>query len=162
MIKNINKKRRNVVLSVLALLFLVIFGSSPLIAQSQSQSSEGIDVSDKELLTYAEVLMEIQQIQSEYGKEAQSAISESSLSEERFKEIYQAAQSGNQNAEGQTEAESKEFKEVIGKMQELQKDANEKMVSLVKENGFTVERFNNITQAYKQNPKLQERLKELL
>lgn len=109
---------------------------------NKNSNSSGIDVSDKELLTYAEVLMEIQQIQSEYGKEAQSAISDSSLSDERFKEIYQAAQSGNENTDGQTEAESKEFKKVIGKMQALQKKANEKMVSLVKENGFTVERFN--------------------
>ena len=162
MIKDIEIKGIRKIVTAAALMLFVLFVSTPLVSQSQSQGSSGIDVSDKELLTYAEVLMEIQQIQSEYGKEAQSAISDSSLSEERFKEIYQAAQSGNQNTQGQTEAESKEFKEIISKMQKLQKNANEEMVSLVKENGFTVERFNNITQAYKQNPKLQERLKKLM
>lgn len=139
---------------------LIILAAAALPAAAQNNTD--VKVSDKELVRYAEVVLEIQQIQSEYGKEAQSAISDSSLSEERFDEIYQAAQEGSEGAEKQTEKETEEFNKILGKMQNLQQKANEKMVTLVKDNGFTVDRFNEITRAYRSSTELQERLQELL
>ncbi len=131
--------------------------------QTAPEGSSDIEVSDQELKKFAGVLQEVQKVQQSYGSEVQSAISESSLDEKRFREIHSATQnSSKEQAKGQTEAETKAYKQVIGKIQKLQQKSNQEMVKVVKEGGFSVKRFNRIATALRSDQDLGKRLKKFM
>jgi hypothetical protein len=137
---------------------------SPSFAPQQApKGSSDIEVSDKELKKFAGVLQEVQKVQQSYGSDVQSAISESSLEKDRFKEIHSAAQNSSRDqAEGQTESETKAYKKVIGKIRKLQQKSNQQMVKVVKEGGFSVKRFNRIAMALRSDQELGKRLKQFM
>ena len=133
-------------------------GAAP---QALPQGGKEVDVEEAELEKFANVMKEMQKIQSSYGEDVKSAISDSSLSEKRFREIYGASQQGqNEKAEGQTDAETRQYKKLMTRIGKIQKQANEEMVQIVKDSGFTVKRFNSIRMALRTDPELGKRLKQ--
>ncbi len=166
----VSKKSRARSLKVVILIAAVVLPMS-LSAQQQPSatspaapgSASDIEVEDQELENFAEVLQEVQQVQQSYGEDVQNAISDSSLEEKRFREIHSAAQKqSSDKAEGQTEAETKQYKKLLGKIQKLQQKSNKEMVSVVKGGGFSVKRFNAIATALRSNPELGKRLKKFM
>jgi hypothetical protein len=126
-----------------------------------AQSSNGESVSDTELENFAAALQDVQEIRQGMAEETQQAVGESPLEQQRFEEIYGARQSGGQQDAGTTEAENRQFEELMSQIQEIQQQSNEEMVQAVEEEGLSVQRFNEIAQAIQQNPELQQEFREM-
>lgn len=134
--------------------------AAPQAAPGQGQS---VEVDEKELEKFAEVLKEVQEIQNDYGKNVKSAISDSSLSEKQFQEIHSAQQNeSKEKASGRSEQETKAYKNLIGQIRSLQQKSNKKMAEVVKDGGFSVKRFNAIAMSLRSNPELGERLRKYM
>jgi len=158
-------------ISIAALLTLVIL---PVAAQSGSTGQSGSQVQqgqsekspafeDKELEKFAEVMEEIQGVQTESNQKMESAFSDSSMSKERFNTLYSARQNqGKQKADNETDAETEEFNTLAQKIQSIQQSSQKKMVETVRENDMTVQKFNAIVKAMRSNPELGQRIQQLM
>ena len=158
-------------ISIAALLTLVIL---PVAAQSgstgqsgsqlqQGQSEKSPAFEDQELEKFAEVMEEIQEVQTESNQKMESAFSDSSISKERFNTLYSARQNqGKQKADNETDAETEEFNTLAQKIQSIQQSSQKKMVETVRENDMTVQKFNAIVKAMRSNPELGQRIQQLM
>ncbi len=126
-----------------------------------AQSSNGGSVSDTELESFATALQDVQEIRQGMAEETQQAVGESPLEQQRFEEIYGARQGGGQQDAGTTDAENRQFEELMSQIQQIQQQSNEEMVQAVEDEGLSVQRFNEIAQAIQQNPELQQEFREM-
>lgn len=129
-----------------------------------AQSSDGgsaPEVSDAELESFAVALQDVQEVRQDMAEETQQAVGESPLEQERFEEIYGARQSGGQEDAGTTDAENRQFEELMSDIQQIQQKSNEEMVEAVEDEGLSVQRFNQIAQAIQQNPELQQEFRQM-
>ncbi len=150
-------------ITLTALFFFLI---APLSAQSEgSGSGQGNAPSfeDSELQKFAQVMEEIQSVQTESNQKIESAFSDSSLSKQRFNTLYQARKSGNQQkAEDETSSETKEFNKLAKQIQTIQQSSQKQMVETVRNNDMTVQKFNQIVKAMRSNPELGQRVQEMM
>ncbi|MFO7730313.1 MAG: DUF4168 domain-containing protein [Spirochaetia bacterium] len=164
-------RKGSVLITIAALLTLVVV---PVVAQSdstgqsgnqlpQGQSENSPSFEEQELEKFADVMEEIQEVQTESNQEMESAFSDSSMSKERFNTLYSARQNqGAQKAEDETDAETEEFNALAKKIQSIQQDSQKEMVETVRENDMTVEKFNEIVKAMRANPELGQRIQQLM
>ncbi|MCF7914061.1 MAG: DUF4168 domain-containing protein [Spirochaetaceae bacterium] len=158
-------------ISIAALLTLAIL---PVAAQSgntgqsgsqlqQGQSENSPAFEDQELEKFADVMEEIQAVQTESNQKMESAFSGSSMSKERFNTLYSARQKqGKQKADNETDAETEEFNALAQKIQSIQQSSQKKMVETVRANDMTVQKFNAIVKAMRSNPELGQRIQQLM
>lgn len=158
-------------ISIAALLTLVVL---PVAAQSGSTGQSGNQLpqgqpdnsptfEDQELEKFADVMEEIQEVQTESNQKMESAFSDSSMSKERFNTLYSARQNqSTQKAEDETDAETEEFNALAKKIQSIQQDSQKEMVETVRENDMTVQKFNEIVKAMRANPELGQRIQQLM
>ncbi len=167
-------------ITLTALFFILI---SPIAAQSQGSASDqgqpqgqpqaqpGLQSSqqdapsfqDAELEKFAQVMQEIQTVQTESNQKIENAFSESSMSKQRFNTLYQTRKSGNQQkAEGETSAETKEFNKLAKQIQTIQQNSQKQMVETVRSNDMTVQKFNQIVKAMRSNPELGQRIQQMM
>jgi opacity protein-like surface antigen len=173
-------KTRTIVQRTIAVLFVLTLSvaAAPLWAQNQSQgegaqqsqgptlqqqSQSNIEVKDAELKKFAQAMKKIQQIQKDSNKQIEKAFSGSSMSKKRFNELYRARQKqGQSKAEGETSKETKEYKKMVEKIKTIQSDSQQQMMKAVKDQGITVQRFNKIVRAMRQDQELSKRLQEYM
>ena len=130
------------------------------LAQS-SDGSTASEVSEAELESFAVALQDVQELRQEMAEETQQAVGESPLEQQRFEEIYGARQSGGQQDAEVTDAESRQFEELMGEIQQIQQQSNQEMVQALEEEDLSVQRFNQIAQAIQQDPELQQQFREM-
>lgn len=143
--------------AIVGAIFLLIAG--PIAAQTSSEQAP--DISDEELQEFAAALESVQEIQQEMISDTSSSVEESSLDQQRFRELYQAEQSGSEPTDAASDEERAEFERVLEDIQEIQQASNEQMVAAVQDEGLDVQRFNQIAQAIQQNPELMQRLQSM-
>lgn len=126
-----------------------------------AQSGGGGDISEDELGSFAAALEDVQEIRQDTAEETQQAVGDSPLEQQRFQELYQARQNGRQQGPDETDAESRQFDELMGQIQQIQQGSRQQMVEAVEDEGLSVERFNQIAQSIQQNPELQQQFREM-
>lgn len=145
----------------------VVFLSFTAVAQmqpdfQQQQQQPNVEVTDNELVKFAETMEDIQEVQNSAQQEMVSVIQENGLDVQTFNEIYTQTQ-GNPNAQvDDVPAETMEnFNTATQQVVRIQESADERMVEAIESNGMNVERYQEIFMAVQQSPELQERLQSM-
>lgn len=126
----------------------------------QQQNQSQIEVNDTELKKFANVFQQLQVANQEIQQEMITVIEGEGMEIAAFNTIHQAKMQ-DQKTDASSE-DLKKYEEVVEKIDALQGDFKIRMESVVKDNGFTVERYQEIATALQNDPDLQERLKAIL
>jgi len=170
--------KRQSLLIVLALLLMpavIAFGQQSGSGQGQSGPAmpapgqgQDISVSDQEVEKFVAAFMQIQSIQQNVQTEIGSIIQDSSFSQERFLEIYQAQQQaaqGNSGAQQSLDLSSEEqesYEQTLSQINQVQQSMQSRMETAIQEEELAVGRFNQIYGALSQSPEIQERVRSEL
>lgn len=129
-------------------------------AQGQQLKSE--DVSKEEIKDFIEAANKIRPLQTEARQEIEGAIQSSSMDVQRFQEISQAQR--NPSANGDTEISQEEqstFDSLSQESRKIQRETQAKMKKEVEATGMNWQKFQQISLALRQNPDLQDKVKEV-
>jgi hypothetical protein len=132
-------------------------GSSDLQQQPQGQAAE---VSDKELKQFAKIAQKSQILGEVVQQNMVKAIEEENLTPQRFTELQNAQQDTEQKVKASVE-EMENFNAAMQKLQKIQSEAQQKMLSEIKKNGMTEERYNEIASVLQSNSDLMKRFQDL-
>lgn len=134
----------------------------------QNQQSQ-VELKDGELQKFVAVLQEVQQVQSQAQQDMQSSLEEEGLSQQRFSEIHRQKQgnsgSGSNSGSGAGEISRQEqqaYQAVLSRLQEIRQSTSEEIQTLIKDEGFSLDRFNAVYRAVQQRPQLQQRVQNML
>ncbi len=129
--------------------------------QLQPQMPEIEEVTDEEIQRLVVVNNEIMPIQRELQMEQITAVEDGGMEVERFSQIANAMQ---QNmSPDDLDASSREmetFNELMQKIMELENEANEKIIGVIEDNDFELERFQQVFTALQTDPELQEKFRK--
>ena len=130
----------------------------------KQRKQEAPDVSKKEMKRFAETLQSLQTMQRSMQTKMRKAVSDSGLSVEEYKQIAQAKQQGGKPGEGKKQddksikkADEKKFAAAQQNLRKVQKNSGKKMRSIVKDNGFELQRFDKISRALRYDKELRQR-----
>ncbi len=158
MIKSIRMDVKALILVAGMLTANFSFGQVTEMPQKQNQGS--IEVNDAELEKFAKVFQRLQLANQEIQQEMIKVIEAEGMDVAAFNTIHQAKMQG-QKTDTSTEDLAK-YEAVVAKIDGLQGDFKARMENLITENGFTIERYQEIATALQDHPELQERLKAIL
>lgn len=129
--------------------------------QLQPQVPEIKEVTDDELKRLVKVNNEIMPIQRELQVEQIAAVEDGGMEVERFSQIASAMQQGMSTDDlDASTREMETFNELMQKIMELEDEANEKIIGVIEENDFELERFQQVFTALQTDPELQEKFME--
>ncbi len=127
------------------------------------QPAPQVQVSPAELQKFANAVKQLQVIQQTSQTEMVQAVQGESLSEQRFVQIYQAQQNPQVQPKPQvSEKEKQSFQKAFAKLGQIQQATQTKMNQVVQSQGMEVQRFNQIFAAVRQDPTLQQKVRQLL
>ncbi|MFZ0489223.1 MAG: DUF4168 domain-containing protein [Salegentibacter sp.] len=143
---------------------IALLGAAPAFAQSQpapQQQQEKIDVSDAELAKFAKAYQGMRMVNQQAQQKMLQTVQESGFDVKRFNEIHQAKMTGKEDVELSAE-EKENYKNVLGKIQEMQPEFQKKMEDVITSAGLTMDRYEQLAMALQNDPQLQQRLKDIL
>lgn len=126
----------------------------------QTPPGANIEVSDAELKKFYDVAMKIQVLSEKTRGEMITALESEGLDVERFNEMQQGMENPEQDLDVSDEDMLK-YESSIAKLQDIQKDAEEKMKLEMTTNGIEESRYQEIGMALQSNPELQKKFQEL-
>lgn len=132
----------------------------PATQEAQPQQQQTGEISDQELQQFASAARQIQSINQDVQQEMVNVVQQEGLGIQRFNEIQQAQLNPNQEVEA-TREELKQYERSIQQLQTIQSQAQKEMESKIKEEGLTVERYQQIVAAIQSSPELQQKLQTL-
>lgn len=152
--------------SFLSILIISLFSCTAMIANAQAMQSpntqqQSVDVSDADLEKFANAFKEIQAINQTSQQEMMAVIQEEGMEVQRFNEIFQAEQNPQQEADYKAD-EKKKFDNISQEIETIQKDSEQKMIGKIKDEGLSVNRYQEIMMAIQNDPKMQGKLQEHL
>lgn len=131
--------------------------------EQQQQPAGDVDVSDEELETFADAVVNIQEVQMESQQEMQQVLREEGIDVETYNKIVQGLQMGQSADEiDVTDEEMDQYESASETIEERQAEVEEKVNNAVEEAGMTMDRFQEINQAVEQDPQLQQRIQSEL
>jgi len=156
---------RRVVLAGLALMLV----SGLAVAQTGGNSPSGkslksakhLKVGDAELKRFASTLNDVHVIQVGFQKGFQQAVTSSALGQKQFLNIYRSERRTKKLPTNLTPAQKRQYHQLMTKVVGMERQAQKRMVAIVKKDGFTVSRFDAIIQAVHSDPSLASRLKKV-
>ncbi|MCY2687387.1 DUF4168 domain-containing protein [Salinimicrobium sp. TH3] len=140
-------------MKMFGLLFLMIIGSSSLMAQT--------NVSDEEIGQFAVTFQKMRMINQEAQKQLSEAIAEEGMEVTRFNTIHQAQMDPAAEVE-LTKEEEKKYNTIIKDLNEMQAEFRKEIEDMIKDGGLSVERYEQIGNQLQNDAELQERLREEL
>ncbi|MFP4114641.1 MAG: DUF4168 domain-containing protein [Spirochaetota bacterium] len=127
------------------------------------QGDEIEPVDDEELEHFVIAFVEVQELQDGLNEMTDERIEESELSERRFYEINEIAQQNDQSALSNVDDdELAEYRTVLDDILEIQNEQQTVMAEAVQEEDLTIERFNRIMLALREDQELAARAEEEL
>ena len=135
------------------LLFLMIIGSSSLMAQT--------NVSDEEIGQFAVTFQKMRMINQEAQKQLSEAIAEEGMEVTRFNTIHQAQMDPAAEVE-LTKEEEKKYEAIIKDLNEMQAEFRKEIEDMIKDGGLSVERYEQIGAQLQNDAELQKRLRDEL
>ncbi len=145
--------------------FVCLIFSNGISQQEQAIETEvtGLkdDLSSKELQTFANIYQQVQIKNKEAQQEMVQTIKDEGLSVKR----YQALTNQKEHPDGEVSAtaEEKEILKALGQsFTEIQDDFKVKITSMIKEEGMSVKRYQEVYQMVRQDKSLQQELGEIM
>lgn len=137
-------------------LLLFIFTTTAVTAQVGQKK-----VTKEELSKFGQTFQKIRMMNQQVQMNMAQVVSNEEMDIKRFNEIHKA--SLDPAVEVEISGEEKEkYDEIVTQIEEIQLDFQSKIEETIKENGLTVERYQDIATRLQTDPELQERLKEEL
>ncbi|NJM69046.1 MAG: DUF4168 domain-containing protein [Scytonema sp. RU_4_4] len=125
--------------------------------------TSGTKVSQEELQKFASSLKQLLVIEQGANQQITEIVSKSGLSEQRFLEINKAQQNPSQPpAQAITPQEKQQFDKAFTSLRSVQQEANTKMQQVLQKEGLQAERFKQINAAVRQDPTLQQKVREMI
>jgi hypothetical protein len=135
-------------------LFFVLLAAMPTIAQNQ-------DFTDNELKKFSKLVVEVITIQQNTQRDMIAIIQENNLTVPRFNQMMaQAQELGEESIEG-TEQEKQAFFLVADTFNGIQERMIDQLTKAIVAKGMTIERYEEILQAYQSDPEFQARVHAL-
>jgi hypothetical protein len=132
--------------------------SKPAPAPATSQQ-----VSPEELKRFSTAMKELLTIADDAETRMRQAVKDYGLSESRFNEIYVAKTTPNSKPKTPiTTQEQQKYDQLVGKLSEIQKDANTRMDKAVQTQGLPFDRFNQIFETVQKNPQLKQQVQQMI
>lgn len=121
------------------------------------------EVTDEELHNLVKAALQIQPLQQKLQQDMIAEVEKSGMEVMRFSQIVTAIQQDqSMDTIGVTEEELETFDVVSEKLGDLQDDADDKMIDIIEEYGFDVDRFQEIFNVLQMDTDLQERYLAIL
>lgn len=149
------------------LFFFAVVGSAAVFAQTpqqlpqQQQQQEKVEVSDEELSKFANAYQGITVVNQEAQQKMVKAVEDGGFDVQRFNEIHQATLDPNQEVEVSSEEEAK-HKEVVDEIEGMQEGFQKDMEDIIKKEGLSVERYEELAMALQTDQELQQRLQQIM
>lgn len=136
---------------------MALFGlSNGLYAQDENKN-----VSDEDLETFVVIYKEVQTENQKVQQKMVGTIQEEGLDVNRYNEINQA--SANPNAEVDASEEEMEiYEKVTKKVENIQLSFQEKVKTMIEEEGMSLQRYQEVYAALQKDKALQEKFGELM
>lgn len=155
-------------LGTFLILFTLLGGISSSIAQTVaskimiSQASEQ-KFSSTELEQFAELIAKLYTIDQQTTEQIVSIIEKEGMSVDRFNAIVKWKKDPQQTPNPSvSDAEMESFKKSVTKIAQLQEQADTKIKEVFQSQGLQVERFNQILEAVREDPNLQNQVQQIL
>lgn len=146
-----------------SLLFVFAVGTASVTAQTTTmpQQQEKIEVSDAELMQFAEVFQKMRMMNQEVQQEMMTAVQNEDFELQRFNEIHQAKMDPKKEIET-TKEEDKKYDAVVTELETIQPEFQKKMQDVIVNSGLSMERYQKLATALQADATLQQRLQEIL
>ena len=158
-------EKKTMLLSILAMtlicLFFTLHPTESTAQQPQQLADVREDFSDKELKSFIKASKKVSLIQKQRDKKVVNAIEKEGLSVERFNEILEAQK----NPEKKTDASAEELTSFNTAAQIIMSEdqmIEKKKAKAVEQTGIDMDTYKEIMFSYRQSPKIQEKIGDLL
>ena len=128
--------------------------------QPQKESSES-DVSSKELKVFAKIFKNVQSKNKAAQQRMAKVIQDEGITIERYQKLAKEKQNPNSEVTA-SEEEKKKMKLIEQSFVEIQNEFKSKITKMIKEEGMTIQRYQEVYQLVRQDKSLQEELGELM
>jgi hypothetical protein len=141
------------------LFFILLMGVSVVFAQvpQQMPQQQTTEVSDDEIEQFALAFVEIQNIEQKIQPEMVQIVEDEGIEVQRFNEIMNAQQDPNQEVDA-SEDELIKFASANREIEEIQTRAQREMMEKIAESGLSVDRYQEIMVAVRNDSALQQKL----
>ncbi|ARS34283.1 DUF4168 domain-containing protein [Pontibacter actiniarum] len=129
-------------------------------APQEQQTSQ--TYSDEELRSFLDANTKATEIQKESRTALVSAIEEQDLSVDRFNELAKAHRQKKLEEVAENPEEIAAFSTAAQAIVQLQPEVKEKVEQAIEEEGLTMEEYNNILKAYKEDPAVQAQIRKVM
>ncbi|MFW6135079.1 MAG: DUF4168 domain-containing protein [Elusimicrobiota bacterium] len=155
---------------IISLLFIIGGCSGEKSAEKQTQqqapdmsrdAQTDIEVSDKELNKFAQIMSKMQNVVTESQQTFGQAVQESELSAERYREITQSKEDP-EKEESTTKQEQQQYQELQNIIEEIQTKARQEQMKIIEESGMASQRFQQIANSLRQDQELLKRYREII
>lgn len=132
-------------------------------SQPQVPVTPPTKVNPDELQKFARSLKQLLVIEQGANQQITQLIGQSGLTQPRFLEIYKAQQTpSSQPTKAVTSQEKQQFDKAFTSLRSIQQEANTKMKQVLQKEGLNPESFNKIEAAVRQDPQLQQKVREII
>lgn len=121
---------------------------------------QGGEVSDEDLQQFVAVSQQMQIINQKAQQNMIQALQDEGLEAQRYTEIQQSQQDPNQEANASDE-EMVQFEAATQELQKIQIDAQQQMQEMLKAEGLTQNRYQQISMSLQSDPELQQKMRAL-
>lgn len=129
-------------------------------APPPAQQSTGF--TDGDIKQFADASSRLMVIQKNSEQKMMKILEEEKLSVDKFNEMAQAHQQQKLAEVSATPEETAAFNKAAQRMMELQPDLQKEVETAIQKDGMTLEKYEQIMIAYRQDPALQEKINKLM
>lgn len=161
--KLVRKVLTTVLVGIFGLLTLEMAAQQTPMAPQQQQQQAQPEISDAQLESFVAASQDMNEVQQGAQQEMMKTIQDEGLDVNKFNEM--AAQKQNPNQEPSmeiTEEDQAAFDKAMEKVQSKQMEMQQQMESIVQDNGMEMAEYQQIQQAYQQDPELQQKVSEMM
>lgn len=148
-----------------ALVLGAALAAPPAVAQQQTtpQAQQGQqNFSDADLQQFADASTRLMAVQQEGEKAMLNILQEEKLSVDKFNEMAQAHQQQQLDQVQATAEEKAAFNKAAQRMMEMQPALQKDVEEAIQKDGMSLDKYEQIMIAYRQDPALQQRIDELM
>lgn len=144
-----------------------IFSTATVYAQQQQmppqpEALSPEDVTDEDLQLIVNISQAAEGIQQEANTKMKGIVEEGGIDYSRFQEIMMAQQNPQMAGDVEiTEDEQKTLEQVQPELMQVNQEAQQKYVNTIKEEGLSVQKFQQIAQAIQTHPEVAERFEKI-
>ncbi|MCC8361162.1 DUF4168 domain-containing protein [Salinimicrobium sediminilitoris] len=146
------------------IMFFMMLGSTAVFAQTPQmpqQEQQQTEVTDAELTKFVEALKGVQMVTQQAQQKMMQMVQEEGMEIPRFNEIHQASVDPKVEVEATSE-EKATHKKIIGELETMQAGIQEQLESLIKDQGLSLERYEQIAMRLQSDTQLQQRIQQMI